>query len=97
MIIVFAKAVAKEGKKEKVLDIAENLIKNTRLEEGNIDYNLFENVENGAFQFIEQWKDIESLQEHLKADHFVKFGEESADCFVDDLAITVFESEETSL
>ena len=46
MIIVQAKAIPKDVESlDNIIVSAENLIKNTRVEEGNISYNLYSNVE----------------------------------------------------
>ena len=52
MIIVQAKAIPKDVEAlDKIIVSAENLIKNTRAEEGNISYNLYSNVEDDRNTF----------------------------------------------
>lgn len=98
MIIVQAKAIPKDVEAlDKIIVSAENLIKNTRAEEGNISYNLYSNVEDDTLLFVEFWKSKEDLEIHLKTDHFIKFGEEIADYLECDLVIDVFDSKTIEL
>ena len=98
MIIVLAKAILKDKfAKIKVIDFAQDLIKNSKLEDGNIDYNLFENAGDNSLMFIEQWQSKEILQKHLETTHFINFGENIESLLSSDLEIKVFEASEIDL
>ena len=98
MIIVLAKAVPKvEEALVKIVGFAQDLIENSRKEEGNVDYNLYVNSGDQSLMFVEQWESIEILGAHLQTEHFIKFGENIADLVAGDLAIDVFEAEPTEL
>lgn len=98
MIIVLAKAIPKdESAKEKVVEFAQDLIKNSKAEEGNVDYNLFANTGEDSLMFVEQWESLEILQKHLQTEHFINFGANIDGLLADELAINVFDSNEISL
>ena len=76
MILVLAKAIPKdEDACEKIVEFAQDLIENTKKEEGNIDYNLYSNTGDGTLLFVEQWESVEILGSHLQTDHFIRFGD----------------------
>ena len=98
MIVVLAKAIPKdEDACEKIVEFAQDLIENSRKEDGNVDYNLYANTGDGTLLFVEQWESIEILGAHLNTEHFLKFGENIADLVAGDLAIDVFNAEATDL
>lgn len=54
--------------------LTSDLIKNTRLESGNISYHLYQDVEdNTHFVFNEQFKDQASVDTHMQTTHFNAF------------------------
>ena len=98
MIIVLAKAVPNdESAKEKIIDFAQDLIKNSKLEEGNVDYNLFENTADASLMFVEQWQSKEILAKHLQTPHFINFGANIDGLLSGELEISVFEADATDL
>ena len=98
MIIVLAKAIPKDEEAcEKIVEFAQDLIENSRKEEGNVDYNLYVNTGDQTLMFVEQWESKEILAAHLQTEHFLKFGENIADLVAGDLAIDVFNAEATDL
>ncbi len=98
MIIVLAKAIPNdESAKEKVIEFAQDLIENSKAEEGNVDYNLFENTSDGSLMFVEQWESKDILGSHLKTKHFIKFGANIMGLLSRDLDIKVFEAEPADL
>ena len=74
MIIVNAKLPAKEEKINEVIKQAETLINASRAHEGNISYNLYQDVLDGSLIFIEKWESQESLQAHMQTPEFIEFG-----------------------
>ena len=91
MIVVLAKAIPKDEEAcEKIVEFAQDLIENSRKEDGNVDYNLYSNTGDGNLLFVEQWESIEILGAHLNTEHFLKFGENIADLVAGDLIIDVF-------
>lgn len=71
MLTVVAKAIVKEEKIEEFKKYADEIIKETRKEEGNISYNLYEDSKNSnILTFIEFWRSEEDLQKHFNSKHF---------------------------
>ena len=98
MIIVLAKAVPKdEDACEKIVEFAQDLIENTKKEEGNIDYNLYSNTADGTLLFVEQWESKEILGSHLQTEHFLRFGANIQDLVAEEIAIDVFDADAVEL
>ena len=98
MIVVLAKAIPKDEEAcEKIVEFAQDLIENTKKEEGNIDYNLYSNTADGTLLFVEQWESKEILGSHLQTEHFLRFGANIQDLFAAELAIDVFDADAVEL
>lgn len=98
MIIVLAKATAKENMVKDIINKSDSLIKNTRLEKGCIEYNLLDPIDSdNTLLFVEKWESKEDLESHLQQTHFIKFGSDIEEFLAKDLEITVYSSEEISL
>jgi quinol monooxygenase YgiN len=98
MILVLAKAIPKdEDACVKIVEFAQDLIENTKKEEGNIDYNLYSNTADGTLLFVEQWESVEILGSHLQTEHFLKFGANIEDLVAQDLIIDVFDANAVDL
>lgn len=95
-IIVLAKVFPKEGCKDTVIELSEDLIENTLLEEGNIDYQLLKSINDNTLTFIEKWQSLDALKKHMASAHFQLFGEESND-FVEKMDIQIIGAEELDL
>ncbi len=98
MIIVQAKAIPINiDAKDKIIGFAEDLIEKSRNEKGNIDYNLFLNIEDNSLLFVEKWESTEILNSHLQTEHFIEFGKNIDGLLKSDLDIQVFSPEEINL
>ena len=94
MIIVQAKAIPKdETSKNKIIEAAANLIEKSKLENGNINYN----VQEDTLLFIEQWENLDILKAHLQTEHFNQFGADIDGLLKEDLDINVFSAENVEL
>ena len=94
MILVLAKAYPKdEDSKNQIIEFSKDLIENSKAEEGNIDYNLYEDTSDDYLMFVEKWESIEILQKHMQTDHFLKFGQKIEGLVSDNLGIEVFNCE----
>jgi quinol monooxygenase YgiN len=94
MIIVLAKAIPKDDDaKIKIIEFSKELISNSKAEEGNVDYNLYENTNENSLMFVEQWESVEILQKHMQTDHFISFGQNISDLLSCELEINLFNSE----
>lgn len=73
MIKVVAKFIVQEDKIQEFQGMVGDLITKTRQEEGNISYELYQDVDNPqVLTFIEEWEGKEELGAHMKTDHFQK-------------------------
>lgn len=73
MILIVAKSIIKKEYIKEYKDLVKELIEKSRKEEGNISYDLHQDINNPqAFVFVEYWKDIESIEAHNNSEHFKK-------------------------
>ena len=73
MIKVVAKFLIKTNRIEEMKAVCSDLIDETRKENGNISYELYQDVNNPEiFTFIEEWESQEALDQHMQTDHFKK-------------------------
>lgn len=71
MIKIIAKATVKKEKRLFFLESALKLAEESRKEEGNISYGLFEDTENfEILTFMEEWKSVDAVKIHEESDHF---------------------------
>lgn len=98
MIIVQAKAIPKDKtSKNKIIEAAANLIEKSKSEKGNINYNLYSNVQEDTLLFVEQWENLDILKAHLQTKHFNQFGADIDGLLKEDLDINVFSAENVEL
>ncbi|MFT8312915.1 MAG: putative quinol monooxygenase [Clostridium sp.] len=72
MIKVVAKGYVKAGEVDKFKEVASGLVEESRKEEENISYGLYQDASNEQIlTFIEEWKDQAALDKHMKTSHFV--------------------------
>ncbi|MDL2246276.1 antibiotic biosynthesis monooxygenase [Methanobrevibacter sp. OttesenSCG-928-K11] len=92
MIFVLANISIKDGKKEEFLKTTENILKNTRLEDGCISYKLYLDCEeDNTYVMVEQWRSDEDLDKHMETSHFTKFVEDTTDLLAKDMEINKFD------
>jgi len=73
MIKVVAKNKVMNDKLETILKLYEELVRETRKEEGCILYELFQDMEDpSVLTMIEEWEDKASLDKHMKTEHFMR-------------------------
>lgn len=74
MIIVTASMSIKTGQKELFIKESKDLVRATRKEKGCISYDLFSHTDDDdVLLMLELWDNMESLNSHVKTDHFQKF------------------------
>lgn len=72
MIKVVAKCTVKKQEVETFKKYVADLIVLSRKDEGNISYELYEDIENPTIlTFIEEWEDKNVLDKHMSSKHFV--------------------------
>lgn len=76
MITITARNILKPGKKEEFLEAVRPLVDASRAEEGNISYDLYEDIDFGdAVCFIERWRDAAAIEAHNASPHFRRWME----------------------
>lgn len=71
MILIVAKALVNEENLEVFRREALELVKNSREEDGCIEYSLYEDLErNSVLTFVEKWRDREAIEKHESTDFF---------------------------
>jgi quinol monooxygenase YgiN len=71
MIKVVAKNALKEGVRDEVLTLLEEMIAKTRQEDGCIKYELYElDGDPNVLTFIEEWESMDKLSAHMNSEHF---------------------------
>jgi quinol monooxygenase YgiN len=68
-----AKGVYLEGKTDEVIAMYDEMVKETRKEDGCISYNLFQDKYNkDILTMIEEWESVEALEAHKNSEHFTR-------------------------
>ena len=71
MIKIVARTIVKEGMEERYKEMAEELVRCSAAEEGNITYTLNQDISDPrSFAMIEAWKDQEAIDLHNASEHF---------------------------
>ena len=92
-ILVLANIEPKEGCQDSIIEVSKELIDESLLEEGNIDYKLLTPIDEDTLTFVEKWESPEALKKHMGSPHFLNFGEESGE-FVENTDIQVIDANE---
>ena len=71
MITIVAKKLIKQEKIEEFKSLAKELIDESRKENGNVSYNLYQDVNNSkVLTFIEEWENQDAINIHNNSKHF---------------------------
>ena len=74
LLTVIAYMRAKPGQEDRLREALQSLVEPTSKEEGYVNYDLHESVEQpGTFFFYENWESGEHLDAHLQTPHLVEF------------------------
>ncbi|MGL4652034.1 antibiotic biosynthesis monooxygenase [Cetobacterium sp.] len=93
MIRVVVEIQVKDGKKLEFLNIAQNLVAESRKEKGCIEYNLIDSGIENQLYFVEKWETMEDLKNHAAAPHSKKYGELLKELKEVELPVEVYETE----
>lgn len=93
MIRVVVKIQVKDGKKIDFLNIAQNLVIESRKEKGCIEYNLIDSGIENQLYFIEKWESIEDLKNHSVAPHSKKYGDLLKELKEVELPVEIYETD----
>lgn len=95
-LLVLAKVEPKQGCLDSILEVSGELISESLLEEGNIDYQLLQSTDDDTLTFVEKWESSDALKKHMASPHFLNFTEESEE-FIEKMTVQVIGAEEISL
>ncbi len=71
MILIIAKALVKNGCWNDFKKTAKELVDNSRMEKGCLEYSIYKDKDNNStMTFVEKWKDNSSLKEHEETQFF---------------------------
>lgn len=88
---IVAKVSVRPEFRTEFLELTKELIASTRKEEGNIFYDLYEDVNTPSeFLFCEKYKDQAAIDFHSKSDHFIRFASGIEKMLNKELEIQVF-------
>lgn len=74
MIAIEAKLEVQPAKRQEFLEATKTLIEGSRMESGNISYDLFQSIEDeNVFMMIEKWEDQAAIESHNTSAHFGQF------------------------
>ncbi|SCG85456.1 putative quinol monooxygenase [Methanobacterium congolense] len=94
MIIVTAKIKAKKGERDKIIAKSQDIIKFSRLDPGNISYNLYADTgDDDLLVMLEEWESSELLEAHMQTEHFKAFGEAIKDSIAEEMDIGVYSAD----
>ncbi|MFP3489745.1 putative quinol monooxygenase, partial [Staphylococcus sp. SIMBA_130] len=74
-IAVTAILKPKEGQEEAVLHGLQEVLVGSRNEEGNIQYDVHQSIEDSTFVIYEVWKDRQAIETHINSEHYEKYRE----------------------
>jgi quinol monooxygenase YgiN len=74
MIVLYATIPLEAQHREAAIEMVEDLVEQSRAEDGVIDYRATTDVEDpNTLRFVEQYEDEAALQAHLETDHYERF------------------------
>nr|WP_239565362.1 putative quinol monooxygenase [Brevibacillus fulvus] len=74
------------------LELAEQVVKHTQAEPGNISYQLFEHTgQANTFVMLEEWQDEHALKQHGESAHFQEFIRKAKPLLVEPLQARKYE------
>lgn len=84
MIYLIATLKVQPDSFETIKKLAAKCIEGTRLEAGNISYDLFQSAtDENTLSFVERWKDQAAIDNHFTEPHFLEWREAGADYIID--------------
>ncbi|MBQ2666348.1 antibiotic biosynthesis monooxygenase family protein [Methanobrevibacter sp.] len=95
-ILVLANIEPKNGCQDSIIEVSKELIDESLLEEGNIDYQLLKPIDKDTLTFVEKWESLDALKRHMASPHFLNFSEDTEE-FVKNMTIQVIGADELNL
>lgn len=93
MIVIHAFIKVQSAHRDRFLELADDAMKGSKAEEGNISYHLYEDTkEENTFVMVEEWKDLAAVKFHGKTEHYISFKEKSKDILAAPTQVEVYEA-----
>ncbi|WP_174732700.1 putative quinol monooxygenase [Mesobacillus harenae] len=78
MIVIHAFIKVKADERSRFLNLADDVIKGSKAEEGNISYHLYEDTKDpNTFVMVEEWRTKEAVKLHGETEHYKTFAARS--------------------
>jgi quinol monooxygenase YgiN len=91
LITIVAKTVVIESEVDKFMNLAKQLIIESKKESGCIEYNLYQDINNkNVLTFIERWKDEEAIKLHNESAHFTSIVPKLGEMQVKDTEVNLY-------
>ncbi|ACL18023.1 putative quinol monooxygenase [Methanosphaerula palustris] len=91
MMTIVARCSVKADKVEDLVELAQDLVKASRSEAGNISYDFYADLADPTkFTFVEVWKDQAAIDLHNTTPHFRGFVDKAGPLFAGPLDITLY-------
>ncbi|MCT4596992.1 MAG: antibiotic biosynthesis monooxygenase [Vallitalea sp.] len=91
MITIVAKTVVIESEIETFINLANELITESKKEAGCREYNLYQDTENkNVLTFIEKWEDEEAIKLHNESAHFTSIVPKLGEMQVKDTEVNLY-------
>lgn len=98
MIIIHAAMRINPAKNAQFLEEVQSLLADSRAEEGNISYDLYQEAgKEHAYLMVEVWKSPEAVDLHNKSSHFQAFVAKAKELLAEPLGIHVYQGEQLKL
>jgi len=90
MIEVVSKIYAKENKIEELISAFKELVEPTKLEEGYILYEMYQDTENATTLIVtEQWENRETFDKHCNSELFHKVVPKMVECMAKESEVNI--------
>ena len=90
MVIINVGLKIKTEKEEAYLQFVADMVQNSRKDRGCLPYHHFRDVENSnEFIIVENWLDMDCVEEHNNTDHFKLFLEKIPEYLVEDIVLNL--------
>ena len=91
-LAIVARQDTKVGKTEELIHLIEGLVEDTRKENGNLCYNVFQDIDNPTkILFYEMWKDEAAFNAHCESEHVKNYRNKIQDLVEGELVLDIYE------
>ncbi|NLI93131.1 MAG: antibiotic biosynthesis monooxygenase [Peptococcaceae bacterium] len=93
MIVAITSFKTKPGKRDEFIELAQDCIKRTHAEIGNVMYvALLSPDDEDTIFYVEQWESLETALAHLQSPHYLAFSKKSVELRLGEPKVELFNS-----